>query len=327
MQDIYFDPHYGQLYEKAEHGKTVCWQYNGPEGSVSHQFLLREIPLTADGGPWYDIVTPYGYGGPVIETVAEGCSRGELVRVFQNSFSAYCKGKNIVSEFVRFHPLVNNAKDFAEIYQGECIRHTLGTNLKDHDDPVGVEFSKGCRKNIRQALRKGITWRVTPRPVQIDAFKEIYYSTMDRNGASDYYYFDEEYFEHCLTWFRDNLLFVEAIFEEQTIAAGLYFIYGKTIHIHLSGTRSEYLYLSPAYVLRYAAALWGKENGYHMIHHGGGRSNARDESLFLFKKQFAQNTEFEFWVGRKIWNQDAYEVLCQIHGGDRDTQFFPAYRA
>jgi len=326
MQDIYFDPNYGKLYEKAENGKAVCWSYDGPEGYVSHQFIQREIPITISGGPWFDIVTPYGYGGPVVESVTEGYSRDELVHAFQQEFSAYCATNRIVSEFVRFHPLVNNAKDFAGIYRGECIRHTLGTNLKDYDDPVGVEFSKGCRKNIRQAIRKGVSWRVTPHPEQIDVFKEIYYSTMERNGASDYYYFDDEYFEHCLAWFRDNLLFVEAIFEGKTIAAGLYFVFDKIIHIHLSGTRSEYLHLSPAYILRYAVAMWGKENGYYVIHHGGGRSNARDESLFLFKKQFAQNTEFEFWVGRKIWNTDIYGILCEACGADRNSPFFPAYR-
>lgn len=327
MQDIYFDDRYGKLYEKAEHGKAVCWQYTGPEGCVKHQFILREIPIEMEGRPWYDIVTPYGYGGPVIESVAESSSREALVQAFQRAFSQYCFEQRIVAEFVRFHPLIRNAEDFAKPYQAACIRHTLGTNLKDYDDPIVAEFSKSCRKSIRQALRKGVTWRITACPKQIDVFKEIYYATMDRNSAGDYYYFDEEYFTHCLEWFWDRLLFVEAVYEEKTIAAGLYFISGTTIHIHLSGTRSEYLHLSPAYVLRYAAALWGKEHGYHVIHHGGGRSNARNDQLFAFKKQFAQVTEFEFWVGRKIWNPEIYNALCEIHGTEKDSAFFPAYRA
>lgn len=325
-KDIYFDKNYGKLYEKAESGTAVCWQYDGPEGRVNHQFLLREIPIAADDGSWYDIVTPYGYGGPLIESVADGSSREMLVSSFEQSFSDYCIKNRIVSEFVRFHPLVNNAEDFSSIYNAQCLRHTLGTDLT-LDDPVAEEFSKGCRKNIRRAINKGISWRVTPQPECIEVFKEIYYSTMDRNHASEYYYFDDTYFAHCLDWFRTNLLLVEAIFEEKTIAAGVYFIYDNTLHIHLSGTLSEYLHLSPAYVLRYAATLWGKENGYKCIHHGGGRSNAPDDNLFLFKKQFAQKTEFPFFVGRKIWNQSVYDKLIALSGKDPNTEFFPAYRA
>ena len=32
-----------------------------------NQFIKREIPLLLDGKKYYDIVTPYGYGGPYIE--------------------------------------------------------------------------------------------------------------------------------------------------------------------------------------------------------------------------------------------------------------------
>src|SRR5699024_9762302 len=126
--------------------------------------------------------------------------------------------------------------------------------------------------------------------------------------------------------FQDNLLLVEAYYEEQTIAMGLYFIYNENIHIHLSGTLSEFLYLSTAYILRYAVTEWGKENGYELIHHGGGRSNQPDDGLYLFKKQFDKNTEFDFYIGKKIWNEEIYKSLCEI----TDTignDYFPSYRS
>ena len=326
VQDIYFDPNYGKLYEKAENGKAVVWKYDGKEGKVSHQFIVREIPIKAENETWYDIVSPYGYGGPLICNVLEGYTRNELISAFEKAFGEYCFENKIVSEFVRFHPIIKNADAFVDMYTAKCIRHTLGTNLEAYDDPIASEFSKSCRKNIRRAINKGISWRITEKPDNIDSFKEIYFSTMDRNNASDYYYFDDEYFSNCLKYFKDNIIYVEAIFEEKTIAAGFYFVYNETIHIHLSGTLSEYLYLSPAYILRYAVTLWGKENGYKIVHHGGGTSNSEDNSLFLFKKQFAQNTEFEFCVGKKIWNKSMYEKLCEINGNNVQSDFFPAYR-
>ena len=324
MIDIYFDKNYGKLYAKTEHGEAVVREFECAAGRVLHQFILRKIesPLKED---YYDIVTPYGYGGPVITQLNDGYGKEDLVRAFEEDFSEYAAEKGIVSEFVRFHPIVKNADDFGEMYSAECIRHTLATDLSV-DDPIAEEFSKSCRKNIRRALNKGVSYRVTRAPERIDAFKEIYYSTMDRNHAGEYYYFDDEYFSDCLKYYRENTVFVEAVFEEKTIAAGFYFIYGDVIHIHLSGTLSEYLYLSPAYILRYAIAEWGKENGFKLIHHGGGRSNSPEDSLFLFKKQFAEKTELDFSVGKKIWNREAYRALCAALGADENSEFFPAYR-
>ena len=324
-KDLYFDKNYGKLYEKIEKGITEIYEYEDENGKISNQYIKRKIPLKVGKEEYFDITTPYGYGGPIIEYCETGKEK-LLVKAFVREFETYCIKNNIVSEFVRFHPILNNAKFFKEEYGAENIRKTLGTNLKDFEDPTIEEFSKSCRKNIRRALNKGVTYKITEAPESIHDFKKIYYSTMERNHAKDYYYFDDEYFEDILKYFKKNVLLVEAIFEGKTIACGLYFIYNKTIHIHLSGTLSEYLYLSPAYILRYSVTLWGKENGYELIHHGGGRSNDENDSLFTFKKGFAKNTQFDFYVGKKIWNKRIYDELCKMKKVNIDEEFFPAYR-
>ncbi|TYS59863.1 peptidoglycan bridge formation glycyltransferase FemA/FemB family protein [Sutcliffiella horikoshii] len=324
-QDIYFNDNYGKLYENVENGKVKIFHYKCDLGEVENQFIIRKIPRRNVEEAYYDIATPYGYGGPIILD-CDNDKKGELISLYSTAFSDYCKENNIVSEFVRFHPLINNVNDFKEVYDIACIRKTLGTNLKDYENPVQSEFSKSCRKNIRKALNNGVSFEIIEKPADLGEFKQIYYSTMDRNNASGYYYFNDEYFENILTHFRDNIIIVKAIYNEKTIAQGLYFVHKKYIHIHLSGTFSEFLYLSPAYILRYAVTIWGKENGYEMIHHGGGRSNAENDGLFKFKKGFAKNTEFDFFIGKKIWNEKIYNELCKEIGVNNDAQFFPAYR-
>lgn len=323
--DIYFDDNYGKLYEKVENGKAEVFCFQSEFGKVKNQFLIRQIPIKINGKIYYDIVTPYGYGGPIIIDCVNN-KKSKLVSQYFKAFSQYCEENNIVSEFIRFHPLINNVNDFKEFYNVSCIRKTLGTNLKDFDNPVKSEFSKSCLKNIRKALNKGVTFEVLENPTEIGEFKQIYYSTMDRNNATDYYYFDDEYFDNILTYFKENTIIVKAIYEGKTIAQGLYFVYGKNIHIHLSGTLSEYLYLSPAYILRYAITLWGKDNGYEIIHHGGGRSNSMEDGLFKFKKGFAKNTEFDFYIGTMVWNDKIYSELCNIVQVNEKTDFFPRYR-
>ena len=323
--DIYFQKEYGIINELIENGKSEVFKFQSSNGIVQNMFIKREIPTTG-GDIYYDIVSPYGYGGPIVFECKEG-SRTELISEYTLAFQEYCKKNKIVSEFVRFHPIVENYKDFESLYYITHDRMTVGTNLKDYDDPVEAEFTKSCRKRIRRALRDGISYRVIERPNTIHSFKEIYYSTMDRNEARGYYYFDEEYFQKCLEYFRDNIILVEALFEDKVIAAGFYFVWDKVIHIHLSGTLSEYLYLSPAYILRYAVTLWGKEHGCELIHHGGGRSNSVEDGLYLFKKQFGEKTAFDFCVGKKIWNKEVYDELCKEKNKTVDIEgYFPKYR-
>jgi serine/alanine adding enzyme len=325
MDDIYFETNYGKLYEKVENGKTEVFKFETDFGIVQHMFIKRIIDTQIDDIAWYDIITPYGYGGPIIKRCEAG-RENELVNEFGHAFAQYCKENNIVSEFIRFHPVIKNSELFKDIYDVIYMRNTVGTNLEDFDDPIQSEFSKSCRKKIRRALREGVKFEVIENPDNFDTFKRIYYSTMDRNKASDYYYFDDDYFNSCLELLGEHIISTKAYYKGETIAEGFYFKYKNIIHIHLSGTLNDYLYLSPAYVLRYAITSWGKENGYKLIHHGGGTTNSETDSLYQFKKQFGKNTEFKFYVGRKIWNEEIYNKLCKLKGVNKEDVFFPAYR-
>ncbi len=324
--DIYFQKEYGIVNELIEDGKAVCREIRTDYGTVSDLFIVRAIPTKIDGEQYYDIVSPYGYGGPVI-TECEPGKKDALLDAYEREFAGYCREHRIVSEFIRFHPLVGNGVDFQKMYDVRLDRKTVGTRLDIYENPVLEEFSKSCRKRIRRAIRDGITYRVTERPDDLSSFRAVYDSTMKRNGAGEYYYFSDDYFKQCLKYFGKNLILVEALYEGNVIAAGFYFIWEKVIHIHLSGTLSEYLYLSPAYVLRYAVTLWGKEKGYKLIHHGGGRSGDPEDSLYTFKKQFGKNTDFDFYIGQRVWNREIYGKLCAARGVDPDSGgYFPAYR-
>lgn len=176
------------------------------------------------------------------------------------------------------------------------------------------------------ALKSGVSYKITRNPNNIDSFKKIYYSTMDRNQASEYYYFDDEYFKECIDYFGNNILYIEVIHDNIPIAAAFYFVYRNTVHAHLSGTLREYLKHSPAYVIKYATASWAQENGIDLIHYGGGTSNSEEDMLYKFKKKFTNDTIFKFYVGKKIWNKESYEKLSKINGCDEEGDFFPSYR-
>ncbi len=324
INDIYFTPEWCAVNEYIEEGIPQRYELITHRGTVVNSFVLRKIPTQVGGKQYYDISTPYGYGGPILVGAVTEEDRECVLREYQEEFSKFCMEHDIVSEFIRFHPIANNAIDFKSIYDVQKLRKTVGTDLSNSDDPVQDQFSKSCRKSIRRALNAGVTWKVIEHPTGIEDFLKVYYSTMDRDKADEFYYFPKEYFYKCLELFGNQIIMVQAVFDDKIIAAGFYITSGDIIHAHLSGTLQEYLHLSPAYVVKYATAVWGKEHGYRLIHYGGGTSNSPDNSLYQFKLKFTKNTVFDFYIGKKIWNREIYKRLSQ--GKNSLDGFFPAYR-
>lgn len=158
--DIYFDDNFGKLYEDIEYGKSEVFRFSSSEGAISTQFIKRAIPMNINGCTYYDLITPYGYGGPyIVESTAN--DKSVLVTKFMDEFKQYCMDNHIVSEFIRFHPIIGNHKDFINVYDTVYLHPTVGTKIEGIEDPIQEEFSKSCRKSIRRALKSGIDYKVT----------------------------------------------------------------------------------------------------------------------------------------------------------------------
>ena len=287
MLDIYYLSEYGKLCETMEDGIYKQFSFKTDSGHILNTFIKRPVPWIVKGIQYFDIITPYGYGGPIILDCSD---RDTLKREYLAAFSEYCEQEKIVSEFIRFHPIYQNYKDVDNSFEVEFSRRTVGTNLKDYEDPVQKEFAKSLRRDNRRAIEKGVTVSLHFKPKELDVFRELYEETMDRNQADEIYYFNDDYY-------RINKLML------QLGAGGL---------------------------LEAAVAEWGKEHGYRYIHHGGGRSSDPEDNLFKYKKKFGKNTEFDFYIGKKIWNDEAYQLLLDKRleeGPIEDTCFFPVYRA
>ncbi len=171
----------------------------------------------------------------------------------------------------------------------------------------------------------GLSYEIEEYPEDLEDFAKIYYQTMDRNQADSRYYFDLEYFKAFVETMPESILKCKVMLDNNVIAMGFYLRSHDVLHTHLSGTLTDYIHLSPAYILRYALVEWGKANGYKLIHSGGGMTGSTDDSLYRFKKKFGINTEFLFFIGRKIWNESVYRELVSATKTQKST-FFPQYR-
>ncbi len=326
LLDIYFLPEYGEICRFVEPGVCETYCLENEYGCIKNMFIKRPVPWLIEGEQYYDIITPYGYGGPI---VLETSDQESLVSTYLESFGKYCIDNRIVSEFIRYHPIYRNWEPFKDIYNNIYSRHTVGTNLRDYDDPVQSEFSKSARKEIRKAINAGVKCKPIPCPENLDTFRRLYEETMDRNHAEPMYYFPDEYYHLLETVLRPYVLILEAEFMGEIIASELYFTAGKHLHAHLLGSNDKLLELSGGSLIEATAAQWGRDNGFFYIHHGGGRTSAEDDPLYLYKKKFGKNTEFDFYIGKKIWNEEVYNKLVDLRMKEKtisDPQFFPQYR-
>ncbi|GAB3064058.1 GNAT family N-acetyltransferase [Salinicoccus sesuvii] len=324
-QDIYFTKAYAEVNALIEAGEAIFIELDNQYGHITHSAIKREIANEIDGVKYYDLITPYGYGGPIIHRCID---EARLIESYEVALHEYCEANRIVSEFVRFHPLFQNQEAFKDIYDVKYLRQTVGTDLRRFDNTFQSEFSTTARRRIRNLIKEEKYSCVLAKGFDdIEDFISIYKETMDRRHATDFYYFNRNYFYELKRRFRSQLVTTTVYYQGEIIAMGLYFLSGKVVHDHLNGTKAEYLHLSPAYLLKYTMMNWASKNGFDVIHYGGGVSNAQDDSVLKFKKSFAKNTDFEFHIGSRIWNQSVYEVLCRNRDIDSTSGFFPAYRA
>lgn len=326
MNDIYFEPAYGRICEFVDEGACCRYQLETENGRIINQFIKRSVPYLIGGIQYYDIVTPYGYGGPVVE---EALNKEKLIAEYQEDFARYCEENHIICEFIRYHPILKNYIDFTSVYETVYSRHTVGTNIRDFEDPVQSEFSKSARREVRKGENAGIVCTINVNPDNLDVFRALYEETMRRNNADGMYFFPDAYYECLTTDLRQFVLEIQACVDNEIIASEIYFISDGIMHAHLLGSNSRLLDIGGGAILEATAARWGKENGYHYIHHGGGRTAATDDPLYLYKKKFGKNTEFDFYIGKKIWNQEIYDqaVEARKNEGEISNQsYFPIYR-
>ena len=113
--DVYFHRTLCQAFAEYEGcvARLVCFRRG--ESVIVYPFFQRRIaslPFLQSPQQWNeysDIVSPYGYGGPLAQLVENGEQEKERIwSEFLEAFHAYCLEENIVSEFARLHPFLQN---------------------------------------------------------------------------------------------------------------------------------------------------------------------------------------------------------------------------
>lgn len=274
----------------------------------------------------YDAITPYGYGGVLFD----GSYTQKDLQNFWESFNMIMKGEGIIDNFVRYHPVLNNAplaRDYTSVID---LGKTIAIDLSSPDD-IWNNMTSKKRGKIRKAEKNGIEIH---HGQGLDLFREflpIYNATMEKDEATDYYFFEMPFYEAIHEELRDHYEMFYATLEGKIIMMAIMLHCNGQMHYHLSGSLLEYRNLEPNNLLLYKAALWGYEHGLKTLHLGGGVGSA-DDPLYTFKAGFNRNSDYQFSIGKQIIDLDKYNGLVRIKKEenplfDESSSFFPLYRS
>ena len=275
---------------------------------------------------YFDVVTPYGYGGFVFE----GDMSIKNINRFSEKYIEILNSENIISTFYRFHPQLGNASYLRSIIDVVELGRTIVLDL-DSETIIWNNISSKNRNAIRGAQKKEVIIKHGKSKDLFEHFIEIYNSTMAKDKADSYYFFGLDFYESLRTDLKDNFEIFFAEHFGKIVAIAIILYANGRLHYHLSGSIFEYRHLSPSNLLLFEVALWGSKNGFKTFHLGGGLGSGED-NLFKFKKAFNRNSGLQFSVGKEICNLEKYNYLVQLRKEKSfefktDSSFFPLYRA
>lgn len=320
--DVYWLSGYVKAFQIHGDGEPLMFHYEGQDVRGTNVVMKRDVAKDErfkgkiTEGQYFDFATPYGYGGWIIE--------GENTEELFKAYEGWIEKNGIISEFVRFHPMIKNhdlSRPFYEVIQlGEVVH----MDLNSPEDIWNNIISKN-RNMIRKAIKNGIKIYNGRFPEIYKQFREIYNGTMDKDDAEAYYYFGADFYNSILNDLPLNAQVFWAEKDGLVLAASIMLAINGRMNYHLSGSIREYSSLAPTNLLLYKAALWGCANGYKTLYLGGGVGSGED-SLFKFKRAFFKGELNHFFIGKKIYSTEKYNELLGIRTEIDNLGYFPKYR-
>jgi len=321
--DFYHLPSYLDIEQDLIGGDSVFFYYENGLSKALIPFIKRKI----DSSSYYDLVSPYGYAGILIN---ENFNHRDFNKVINNLEKSSMEN-NIVSAFIRLNPILNNFLfEESEQKKQEIHGRTVFVSLQKPYEELFSHYSSNHKRNIKKLRKEGYFIKKNEWD-EYENWQRIYHDTMERLKASKYYYFDSVYFKKLKQELKNNLIFLSVHDRNGILAAGgLFTSFNGVIQYHLGGTNHDYLPFAPTKLMFDEIIKYGHESQCEILHLGGGLGSEAD-SLFLFKSGFSKDT-YRFSTLRLITNKPIYDQLVQERSqilalkDIKDQSFFPLYR-
>ncbi len=304
-KDIYFTPAYYSLYQNYGDGEAQCFIFEKGGNIALYPFLKNPIsPLGYQlNKEYYDIQGAYGYNGLIAST-----DESVFIAEFWKEFDTWCQANDIIAEFMRFHPLINNHRLASPNMMTFFSRNTVALDLRLSLDDIWMQqFSSKNRNMIRKAEKEGVTIVESD---NYEIFRRLYDGTMTDLNAENYYFFPQSYYEDYKASFKDNSILYFALLDDKAIAGSMFMFSEDYAHYHLSARDRKYSKCAANNLVLWHGIKKAKSRGCKWFHFGGGTTGDDNDSLLLFKQNFSK-VKTEFWIGKRVHNQEVYDRIVE----------------
>jgi hypothetical protein len=321
---IYHDPRYIAL--MAEHFGTEpeLLIYGTDEKFVYYPYYIKPINNLKFVGNeldgYQDIISSWYYGGPLFSSQKKA-KESDILKHFNSDFLSIRKENCIVSEFVRFDPILENYNLFDGL-DPTFDRKTVPVSILKSEDQIWGEFESRNQRAIRQALDTDIHVEHTDDEKDFKAWEEIYSAAMEAKNAAKHYHFSYDLLRDLLMSNMASLLV--ARYKGEIIGGFMIAHDDKVAHHFLSASMPKYWDMRVNNLMFFKAIMFSKRKGRKIFDFQGGRPG-----VYKFKKGFSQDRG-KFYVGNLIHDGEIYDELVQLakdSGVEFDDGFFPKYRS
>jgi len=306
-QRPYFHPEYcGIMYPVEPGGSPEFFLLRSGDRFVYYQYVKRNLVAVIPGAPsnLYDIISHFDYGGYFTNAA-------ELLPVFFEEFSRYCRTANIISEFVRLLP--THAHDYAAIGQYLSLRKITESVYIKLTQDFENEYSQRRHREMAKAARNALSYEQSS---DLSTFRELYHETMLRRNAHPYYYFKCDALENLV---RAGMGEIWYSIKDGVRISAIFILKSKSELFYYLGANSEAALScgSPTFIFTKIGRHYCGEKSIFFL--GGG-----DAGVYEFKQSFSK-FRTPYCIGMKKHNQQAYDELVQLTNR-QNNDFFPQYR-
>ncbi len=291
---------------QAENGITQIFCYEEDEDFALIPEVVRRIndlSYMADlDEELYDMIAPHEYGGIVSNSYNDELKNNLLKNILR-----YCSQNNIIFQFIRLNPylkelpLVYRENGFEVLYSNAQVY----VNLKQTEEQIVADYKPSVRRNIRRAKKEGLFFEIVDKnTTNINAFQDMYQKAMEILEARKFLYFNDKYFQELMKCDCSKLALVRDRVCK-VVAGSILLLKDDVAYYHLGCFDREYSLKRPMNYLMHSMIMWGRENGYKILHLAGGH-----KSLLQFKEGYS-NTRVDYYIANQICDEEKYNCVCE----------------
>ncbi len=203
--DSYYLPGYVKAFQRHGDGEPLLFYFEEDALRAVNVVMKRDLALDRhfqgkiEADTIFDLATPYGYGGFLLDGAVDHLS------TLNEAYYQWCIENGIISEFVRFHPVLENARALREMYEVVDLGRTIQLELQS-EEQIWAGLTSKNRNVIRKARKSGVEIFWGRSPELMAKFKSMYDATMAKDEAAAYYYFKEDFYQSVLHDIKNSFL-------------------------------------------------------------------------------------------------------------------------